>query len=310
MAAMAALSYGIQSLVGKDIINYHMNELRDDMKKPHMGQEAPEVASAYLGPKLWENPISLPFELDSFGMNDIQDVLVENDIKVDYSAGSPEAEGRRMEDFGMADSPASSPEEGRYEPAHRPPPAHAHRPSIFASVGQEGRVERPAIISGPPGEETVEVKRENSFLYIESKRAKADREREERRQQMELDFTAEDLALATVPGYNFDPRQRSFHLDELRPQPIIKKRKMMAVPEEQKDEKYWEKRLKNKEATRRSREAKRLKQNQIALRAAHLERENRSLKDQVELARRSSSRLQEEAEELRVRLERWEQHQF
>lgn len=49
MAAMAALSYGIQSLVGKDIINYHMNELRDDMKKPHMGQEAPEVASAYLG---------------------------------------------------------------------------------------------------------------------------------------------------------------------------------------------------------------------------------------------------------------------
>ena len=45
---------------------------------------------------------------------------------------------------------------------------------------------------------------------------------------------------------------------------------MVAVPEEHKDEKYWEKRLKNKEATRRSREAKRLKQNQIALRAAHL----------------------------------------
>jgi len=308
MAAMAALSYGIQSLVGKDIINYHMNELKEDMKKPVEGNEAPEVASAYLGPKLWDNPISLPFELDSFGMNDIQDVLVENDIKVDYSAGSPEAEVRRMED-----SPVSSPEVARYEPAHRPQPTHAHRPSIFASVGQsvgqEGRVDRPTITSGP-GAETVEVKQENSFLYIESKRAKADREREERRQQMELDFTAEDLALATVPGYNFDPRQRSFHLDELRPQPIIKKRKMMAVPEEQKDEKYWEKRLKNKEATRRSREAKRLKQNQIALRAAHLERENRSLKEQVELARRSSSRLRAEAEELRLRLERWEQNQF
>lgn len=308
MAAMAALSYGIQSLVGKDIINYHMNELKEDMKKPVEGNEAPEVASAYLGPKLWDNPISLPFELDSFGMNDIQDVLVENDIKVDYSAGSPEAEVRRMED-----SPVSSPEVARYEPAHCPQPTHAHRPSIFASVGQsvgqEGRVDRPTIISGPDAE-TVEVKQENSFLYIESKRAKADREREERRQQMELDFTAEDLALATVPGYNFDPRQRSFHLDELRPQPIIKKRKMMAVPEEQKDEKYWEKRLKNKEATRRSREAKRLKQNQIALRAAHLERENRSLKEQVELARRSSSRLRAEAEELRLRLERWEQNQF
>ena len=49
MAAMAALSYGIQSLVGKDIINYHMNELKEDMKKPVEGNEAPEVASAYLG---------------------------------------------------------------------------------------------------------------------------------------------------------------------------------------------------------------------------------------------------------------------
>merc|ERR1719154_427177 len=204
-----------------------------------------------------------------------------------------------MEDFGTADSPASSPEEGRYEPAHRPPPAHAHRPSIFASVGQEGRVERPAIISGPPGEETVEVKRENSFLYIESKRAKADREREERRQQMELDFTAEDLALATVPGYNFDPRQRSFHLDELRPQPIIKKRKMMAVPEEQKDEKYWEKRLKNKEATRRSREARRLKENQIVLRAAYLEKENKVLKQELETSNFEKSKLETEIDILK-----------
>ena len=31
---------------------------------------------------------------------------------------------------------------------------------------------------------------------------------------------------------------------------------MVAVPEEHKDEKYWEKRLKNKEATRRSRETR------------------------------------------------------
>ena len=67
-------------------------------------------------------------------------------------------------------------------------------------------------------------------------------------------------------------------MEELRPQPIIKKRKKNAVPEEAKDEKYWEKRLKNKEATRRSREAKRLKENQIVLRAAYLEKENKVLK--------------------------------
>ena len=39
------------------------------------------------GPKLWDNTISLPFELDPFGVSDIQDVLVENDIKVQTIIG-------------------------------------------------------------------------------------------------------------------------------------------------------------------------------------------------------------------------------
>ena len=34
-----------------------------------------------------------------------------------------------------------------------------------------------------------------------------------------------DLALATVPGLDFDPTKRSFSAEELKPQPIIKKRK-------------------------------------------------------------------------------------
>merc|ERR1712037_973406 len=202
-----------------------------------------DPTSAYLGPKLWDSTISLPFDLDPFGVSDIQDVLVENDIKVDYS---------------------------------------------------------------PRGDSDMEVKEEKSFLYAESKRAKLEREKEERRQRMEEDFSPEDLALATVPGYDFDPKERAFQMDELRPQPIIRKRKMVAVPEEHKDEKYWEKRLKNKEATRRSREAKRLKQNQIALRAAHLERENKTLKDQIEAAKKTSSELQSETEELKARLRAFE----
>lgn len=44
------------------------------------------------------------------------------------------------------------------------------------------------------------------------------------------------------------------------------------------DNKYWEKREKNNNAARRSREARRLKENQIVLRAAYLEKENRVLK--------------------------------
>jgi hypothetical protein len=40
-----------------------------------------------------------------------------------------------------------------------------------------------------------------------------------------MEFSPEDLALATIPGMTFDPRERAFSVDELRPQPIVRKRK-------------------------------------------------------------------------------------
>ena len=53
-----------------------------------------------------------------------------------------------------------------------------------------------------------------------------EREREEKQKRaQQMEFTQQDLALATVPGLEFDPRKRSFAPDELRPQPIIRKRK-------------------------------------------------------------------------------------
>ena len=47
------------------------------------------------------------------------------------------------------------------------------------------------------------------------------------RQDTDMKFRVpdSDLALATVPGVNFDPTKRSFSAEELKPQPIIKKRK-------------------------------------------------------------------------------------
>ena len=47
---------------------------------------------------------------------------------------------------------------------------------------------------------------------------------------------------------------------------MYRKRPKMFVSETAKDDKYWEKRSKNNVAARRSREARRLKENQIALR--------------------------------------------
>merc|ERR1712046_167857 len=97
-----------------------------------------------------------------------------------------------------------------------------------------------------------------------------------------MEFSAEELALATVPGADFDPSNRHFSLDELRPQPIIRKRKKSYVAFDKKDDKYWEKRNKNNVAARRSREARRLKENQISLRTAFLESENAQLKSALE----------------------------
>ena len=47
---------------------------------------------------------------------------------------------------------------------------------------------------------------------------------EEKRRKMEVDmeFAPEDLALATVPGADFNPKERAFDVEELRPQPIIR----------------------------------------------------------------------------------------
>ncbi|KAJ8334379.1 hypothetical protein SKAU_G00400180 [Synaphobranchus kaupii] len=91
-----------------------------------------------------------------------------------------------------------------------------------------------------------------------------------------------DLALSSVPGQEaFDPRRHRFSEEELKPQPMIKKARKMLVPAEQKDDKYWNRRYKNNEAAKRSRDARRLKENQISVRAAFLERENAALRQEV-----------------------------
>lgn len=47
------------------------------------------------------------------------------------------------------------------------------------------------------------------------------------------------------------------------------------------DEKYWARRRKNNMAAKRSRDARRLKENQIAIRAGFLEKENSALRQEV-----------------------------
>merc|ERR1719244_458134 len=55
-----------------------------------------------------------------------------------------------------------------------------------------------------------------------------------------VNFSQDDLRLATIPGQegDFDPATRRFSEEELKPQPIIRKRKKQFVPDELKNNKY------------------------------------------------------------------------
>merc|ERR1719259_767112 len=79
------------------------------------------------------------------------------------------------------------------------------RPSIIVPTVKKDQVKiEPNLPSGS-----------NEFLYVESKRARLDREKEERKRKMEIQL-------------DFAPKTRTFDMEELRPQPIIKKRKKNA----------------------------------------------------------------------------------
>lgn len=76
---------------------------------------------------------------------------------------------------------------------------------------------------------------------------------------------------------------------------IPPKKRPHLTPDNQKDGAYWEKRQKNNESAKRSREARRMKEEQIALRVVFLEQENLQLRTEVSL-------LKSEIEKLRCML--------
>merc|ERR1719471_71406 len=241
---------------------------------------ASDPTSAYLGPKLWNNPISLEDLMDEDSGSGGEAVAMA-DIFYDTSG---EVSSELMSSSPEPASPASDVVDVK----------PLIRPSIIVPTRRDTVKIEPNLQSGA-----------NEFLYVESKRARLDREKEERKRKLEvqLDFAPEDIALATVPGLEFDPKTRAFDMEELRPQPIIKKRKKNSVPEDLKDEKYWEKRNKNKEATR-------LKENQIVLRAAYLEKENRVLKQELDTTNFEKSKLETEIDILKRKLQKFESMSF
>lgn len=108
------------------------------------------------------------------------------------------------------------------------------------------------------------------------------------------------FSMSSAATRDFDPRTRAFSDEELKPQPMIKKSRKQFVPDDMKDDKYWARRRKNNMAAKRSRDARRMKENQIALRAGYLEKENMNLHREVE-------QLKQENMELRARLSKYQE---
>ncbi|KAL1505717.1 hypothetical protein ABEB36_005217 [Hypothenemus hampei] len=63
------------------------------------------------------------------------------------------------------------------------------------------------------------------------------------------------------------------------------------IPEEQKDDKYFERRRRNNQAAKKSRDARKMREDQIALKATILEHENAILRAQVSTLRQEASSL-------------------
>ncbi|RWR99379.1 protein giant-like protein, partial [Dinothrombium tinctorium] len=69
------------------------------------------------------------------------------------------------------------------------------------------------------------------------------------------------------------------------------RKKAVKLPQNEKDDAYWERRRKNNESAKRSREARRAKEIEIAIRASYLEQENVILRNQVDRQYREISSL-------------------
>ncbi|XP_069764219.1 TEF transcription factor, PAR bZIP family member a isoform X1 [Narcine bancroftii] len=208
------------------------------------------VASASLMPTIWDKTIPYDGETFHLELMDVDDFLLENGI-----AGSP-SHLNLQDALGSSLLSVEELEDKELAPAL---PSPGCRSLMYSSVNSDDSDGSQTECNSPSPVDPEAIDVLVSF---------------------EPDPT--DLALSSVPGGElFDPRKHKFSDEELKPQPMIKKAKKIYVPPEQKDDRYWTRRKKNNLAAKRSRDARRLKENQITVRAAFLERENLALRQEV-----------------------------
>lgn len=252
--------------------------------------------SAFLGPLLWERTLPCDGGLFQLQYMDLEEFLTENGMGM-HSNGPSSTSAQ----IPSQSSQSAVPSQSSQCPPTSPPPCSSSSSSMSSSSSsssllgletvqpqQQSMMRGPECLhggqsmsqdsspstTGPPGPPGTPAGTNGSSDIM-----------------VNFDPDPADVALSSVPGQDaFDPRRHRFSDEELKPQPMIKKARKMLVPNEQKDEKYWNRRVKNNEAAKRSRDARRLKENQISVRAAFLERENAALRQEVAEMRKELGR--------------------
>ncbi|XP_075409749.1 thyrotroph embryonic factor isoform X3 [Tenrec ecaudatus] len=225
------------------------------------------AVSASLMPPIWDKTI--PYDGESFHLEymDLDEFLLENGIPASPThlvqnllLPVAELEGKESASSSTAFSPSSS--TAVFQPSE-----------TVSSTGRKRRHREVTQLAPAHTAESSPEKDRETPSPIDPNCVEVD-----------VNFNPDpaDLVLSSVPGGElFNPRKHKFAEEDLKPQPMIKKAKKVFVPDEQKDEKYWTRRKKNNVAAKRSRDARRLKENQITIRAAFLEKENTALRTEV-----------------------------
>lgn len=99
------------------------------------------------------------------------------------------------------------------------------------------------------------------------------------------------VSISSPIGQYLQQRRRRYEARVERQSIDSNEKKPKVVPDNEKDDSYWERRRKNNEAAKRSRDARRAKEEEIALRAAFLEQENLKLRAQVAILKNETAKL-------------------
>ncbi|XP_022070271.1 HLF transcription factor, PAR bZIP family member b isoform X1 [Acanthochromis polyacanthus] len=227
---------------------------KDQDKEKKLEEERSAPQSAFLGPTLWDK--TLPYDGDTFQLEymDLEEFLSEN---------------------GIPSSPSQQHHDQHRHNQRQPPIMVPPTPAPPTVVDLRNHASTSAHTTVVPSNARAGL--------LSSRNTPSPIDPDSIQVPVGYDPDPADLALSSVPGQEmFDPRRRKFSADELKPQPMIKKARKVFIPEDMKqDDKYWARRRKNNLAAKRSRDARRLKENQIAIRAGFLEKENSALRQEV-----------------------------